>query len=112
MAINLLGDEGHVSVESGSITLCTIDILSYCSAKITGTNHILGLQREVNCLLSLVDLFINVLCVQIFCLHVCLCSTSMSGACKGQKGALDPLELDMEPVVSYHVDARSQTPVF
>lgn len=45
MAINLLGDEGHVSVESGSITLCTIDILSYCSAKITGTNHILGLQN-------------------------------------------------------------------
>lgn len=32
-------------------------------------------------------------CVQMFCLHMCKCATGAPGACRGQKGVLDPLEL-------------------
>lgn len=37
-----------------------------------------------------------VLCVWVFCLHVCLCPTCMAGVCEGQKRALDPLKLELQ----------------
>ena len=40
-----------------------------------------------------------------FCLHVCLCTTYMPGAYGVQKRVLDPLELELQTVVSHHVDA-------
>ena len=34
-----------------------------------------------------------------------VCEPCMSGACEDQKRALDPLELELQIVVSHHVDA-------
>jgi hypothetical protein len=41
-----------------------------------------------------------------------LCIAYMSGTCRSQKAALDPLELQLQVVVSSHVDARNKTQVF
>lgn len=38
------------------------------------------------------------------CTAVCACSTI-----KGQKGVTDPLELESQMIVSYHLDAGNQT---
>lgn len=35
----------------------------------------------------------------VFCLHVCVCTTGVPGALRGQNRALDPLELELEMVV-------------
>ena len=41
------------------------------------------------------------------CLHACLCATCMPGAHGGQEK--DPLELELQMLVSHHVGARNQT---
>lgn len=43
------------------------------------------------------------LCVQVFCLHVCLCIFCTPGIHRGQKRALDPLELEFYIFVSHEV---------
>jgi hypothetical protein len=50
-----------------------------------------------------------VLCVWVFCLHVCLCPTCMAGVCEGQKRALDPLKLELQMLVNHYVGAGNQT---
>jgi hypothetical protein len=44
------------------------------------------------------------LCV--FLLLVCVCATCVIGACRGQERALDPLELELDTVVSHQVGAN------
>jgi hypothetical protein len=41
----------------------------------------------------------------VFCLCVCMCAVCMSDACKGQKRASGPLEVELEQVVKRHVSA-------
>lgn len=45
-----------------------------------------------------------ILCVWVFCLYACLCTMCMLGAHRGQKRILDPLELELQTVLSSHVD--------
>lgn len=40
-----------------------------------------------------------------------LCTTSMSGAWKGQKNVADPLELKLHIIISNHVSVREQIQV-
>jgi hypothetical protein len=55
-------------------------------------------------------LYLNfILCVWLFCLHVCLCTTCMPCACRGQKRASDPLEVELKTVGRHHVGAGNQT---
>lgn len=44
-----------------------------------------------------------------FCKQVYQCTTCISGALRGQKRALDPLELVVQLIVSCHVAARNYT---
>ena len=44
-------------------------------------------------------------CMHICVPHVCLCATHMAGSLGGQKRALDPLELELQMVVSSQVGA-------
>jgi hypothetical protein len=44
-----------------------------------------------------------------FCVHDCLCITSVPGAQKGQKSALDDLELELQKIFSHHVGVGNQT---
>ena len=46
-----------------------------------------------------------------FCLYVSIYATHVPGAQRGQKRALDPLELKLKIVGSCHVDVESQTQV-
>ena len=39
------------------------------------------------------------------CLHVCLCTTRVPNAFRGQKRVLEPLELELQMAVSYNVSA-------
>lgn len=48
------------------------------------------------------------LCAWVFCLHVCWALHACS-ACENQKRAVDPLELELQTVVSLYVGARTQT---
>lgn len=44
----------------------------------------------------------------LFCLYVCLCTACIPDVHRGQKGqkrAPDPLELELQVVVSHHMDA-------
>jgi hypothetical protein len=41
-------------------------------------------------------------------LHVCM-SVHHMDACRGQKGAFDPLELELQTVTNHHVGAGNQT---
>lgn len=36
-------------------------------------------------------------------LHICMCTTCTSAACRGQKKAVDPLELELHMFVSHRV---------
>ena len=56
---------------------------------ITILMHILP---EPGCYVS----FSFILCVWVFCLHVCLCTMCMPGAYEGQKRASDALELELQ----------------
>lgn len=51
----------------------------------------------------------------VFCLHVCLCTMFMAGACGGQKRpvrVLDHKELELQTIVSYHAGSGNWTWVF
>lgn len=41
--------------------------------------------------------------IYLFCHHVCLCTTYVSGAHRIWKRALDPLELELQTALNYHV---------
>ena len=43
------------------------------------------------------------LCVWMLCLHICLFITCVPGAHRSQKRESDPLELEVQMVVSYYV---------
>lgn len=45
------------------------------------------------------------LCIWVFCLHECLCTRYMPGACQGQRRASHCLELGPQNVVRHHVGA-------
>jgi hypothetical protein len=57
-------------------------------------------------ILALNCLLIFILCIWIFCQHINMCTTCMPG---DQERVLDPLELELQIVVSYHVGIRNQT---
>lgn len=42
-----------------------------------------------------------------FCLYVCLCTTCMPVACESQKRVSDPLELELQVIMSCHVGAEN-----
>lgn len=44
-----------------------------------------------------------------FCPLVHLCPVSVPGICGGQRGVLYPPGLELQMVISYHVDAGNQT---
>jgi hypothetical protein len=46
------------------------------------------------------DLFNFIMCMCVFCLHVCLCTMYMPGAHTGYKRMLGPLEWELHIVVS------------
>jgi len=52
-----------------------------------------------------------ILCVWVFYLYVCLCTTCVPGALRGQKGILDLQEQELQTVVSHHVDAKNWSQV-
>lgn len=39
---------------------------------------------------------------------LCVCTTCVFGACVGQKGTLNSLELELQMAVNHHVGARNQ----
>lgn len=45
------------------------------------------------------------LCIQMLCLHICMCTTGMLGARRAQKRALYPLKLALQMIVSRREDA-------
>ena len=51
------------------------------------------------------------MCITGICVHICLCTSCVFGACGGQKRALDALELELQMVVSHHMGAGNQTQV-
>lgn len=51
-----------------------------------------------------------ILCIWIFLLNVCMC-TDVLGTCRGQQRALDPLELELQKVVSSYEGAGNCTGV-
>lgn len=40
---------------------------------------------------------------------LCVCTTCVFGACVGQKGTLNSLELELQMAVNHHMGARNQT---
>lgn len=46
-----------------------------------------------------------------FCLLVGMCTKYVSGAYRGQKRALDPLVLQLQPLASHHVSSGSLSQV-
>lgn len=50
-----------------------------------------------------------ILCVNVFCLHACLCTVCMIGAQECQKRVWDPQELELQMLVSLHVGVGNQT---
>lgn len=55
---------------------------------------------------SYLDLFI--LCVLVFCLHVCMCAMCMPDGHGGPKRALGPLKQDLKMVASQHVGSLQE----
>jgi hypothetical protein len=47
------------------------------------------------------------MCMGVFHLHVCMCTTCLSGTRGGQKRVLAPLEMELQTVVSCHVGAEN-----
>lgn len=45
----------------------------------------------------------------VLCLHVCLCTTFMSGALRVHRKASDPLERELQVVVNHHVSSGTRT---
>lgn len=50
-------------------------------------------------------LFYLIVCVWVFYPYVCMCTTCMPGAGRGQKRAMHLLELELRMVVGHHVNA-------
>lgn len=51
------------------------------------------------------------ICVSV-CMHACMCSVCVQWkACRGEKRASDPLELEIKMTVSHHVSAKNRTAV-
>lgn len=48
------------------------------------------------------------ICVCVFCLHICMCSTYVSGAPRAQRRVSDPPELKLEMAGSCHRDAGTK----
>lgn len=48
-----------------------------------------------------------IFCIRVFGLHVCLYTAHVSGAHGGQKRIVNPLELELQMVVSCHMGAGS-----
>lgn len=55
-------------------------------------------------------IFTFALHVLIFCLHVCMCITSMPGTRGGQKKASDPSKLETQTTMTYHVGPLKEQP--
>lgn len=70
---------------------------------------VLQWQTALESSICLIFKFIIILfsCIGVFCLYVCLCTICVSSALRGQKRALDPLELELEVVGSCHMGARN-----
>lgn len=47
-------------------------------------------------------------CLCVCVVYMCLCTTRVTGACRGQKRLLDVMELGIQTVVSYHTGAGNQ----
>ena len=45
-----------------------------------------------------------ILCAKVFCLRVCLCTMYVLGALRGQRRMVDPLELELQMVMSLQVN--------
>lgn len=50
-----------------------------------------------------------ILCVNLFCLHACLCTVCMTGAQECQKRVWDPQELELQMLANLHVGVGNQT---
>lgn len=59
---------------------------------------------------GVVKYFLVIICIWVFCLHVCLCTTCMFGACGGQKVS-EILDLELQFVVRSQVGAGILNPV-
>lgn len=53
--------------------------------------------------------YLFLLCLWVFCLHVWMCTTYVSGAHGGQKGEPEPLEQELQKFISHHVGAGNWT---
>ena len=49
------------------------------------------------------------LCVWVFCLYVCLCTTFMLSVHEGQMKVLDPLRPELKTVVGHLIDSGNRT---
>lgn len=87
------------------------DILSYCTAQITG--HILGLWKISEIAFSFLWIFYYYfVCISILPACISLHHMHVWNLQRPKEDILDPLELEIEQVVSFHVVANYQTPVF
>jgi hypothetical protein len=59
------------------------------------------------CALLIFSRFLAFIFICMFCLHVCLCTTSVPGAREGQMGPLDPRELELRVFVIFNVGPGS-----
>lgn len=89
------------------------DILSYCTAQIVGTGHILGLWKRSKIAFSFLWIFYYYfMCIDILPACISLHHMHVWNLQRPKEDTLDPLELEIEQVVSFHVVASYQTPVF
>lgn len=72
---------------------------SLCS--ITFLNHFL---QKISHFLR----FIFILCIGLFCFHMCLCTMCIPEVHGVQKRESGPLELELWMIVSYHVSVRNR----
>ena len=98
----------------GILKICHMKKAPLGASVATGSVRVVRKELNVECTLALcgfstlpllIIFFYFILCVWIFCLHVCLCIMCVPGACRGQKRASDPVELELQIVVRCHVDA-------
>lgn len=61
---------------------------------------------------GILELFTFTLCVWVFGVRVCLCTTCMHAVLVKGKGGLDPLELELQAGVRHHVGSGNRTSVF
>lgn len=77
------------------------DSQSFVVKPYLNTPSIPGLGKKRKEIFFFAISFITILCVWVFCLHVCLCTTCVPGACR--KKSLCPLRLELQKVVSHCV---------